>query len=1658
MKKQRLALLIAFIMLFSMNLGTVSAYEPENNTINSSFVNNEHNENKIDTYTTTSPPIALSIKEETAQICKLNISTVLTNNKNKPISEITPISGTNNIFEASTDQANITQIKGTLSGVSESTELTIYDTTNKSYKVATTTGAAEPFALNFDLELKNPLKPFPITNGSSYLKFELKDKDINPEYYYLIINKEFKSKLGYPTEILLKDGKNPENILDDTLFNINEKIKSKAVVINDLKGGDSISAQVFRNIDPPKKPSDKTTRYFNLAQNRIRINEGEAIEFIASNERLGSWNSPALSLKKGINIIQVMSVYSPIQSFGDIEDTNSQFARTYFKSGIWESPIGSIYIINYEGDETPVEPGSDTSIAYIDAIQSITSSNLEGSMYTYNTYLNIDGSSTNHQIAMSKDTPIKNKTTQPFAMIALGIFTKDPAASYEILEDENKPILEKDPRNIPTKIYNGVYTMYADKDGKLQLVDEIKVKVTSADKKQSEIHTIKLSRASNEAGLTNLELVNASLDQAFDSAIQNYYVQPKGSEFTLKATVSQGASLKVNGKVVSLESNVGTINIPSSNKITKLEIIAEDKINSSFYYLITKNADGTIPYLAAGVSDETKALAQNMLDGYTSFAKNDKDFSGLAGYTSNANYWDMYMAVAADKNLLDGAYVYDLKNHQFKQATDYAAVILQLVMLGENPYDFNGRNYVAELKQNGSNHLFANDVWYLMAMKAVGEDCPSDIIQNVKNRALDIDKNSDMDTSAWCISALKGIIPDKDLIVCIEKIKDKQVKTGKYTGLFSPTQISESNGPNFYTIGCILSAINGVGIDAEKEFNVNGKTPLSVIKTDYQNEEGKFTASKTDKYFYASYVKDLIVALGSIKNGEDLFHSYSLTSEKYDSLVASAENMLKDTKGSKELQDSLKSALSEAINAKNSSSNNSLSGLGERYYKLYTSMAAIDSSMKANVKFGSPLDLFNKAIAPLPETASITISHEAAIKNACDVYENLSENYKGKIEKSLISKYRASQSALIKLKGGENTATTFEKILALPDAKIITLNDKSQIVAAKTLYEALNAEQKALIAWSGKTVVAKLTDAEAMLAKLEGNGGKPTADSCTVSFTLIGDSKHGESKHDKFEDWIPAKNFTFNAKTITVGEVFLRALNEAGFEHIGYEKNYISKINGPSGWLGEFDNGKNSGWMYTVNGTHPNIGLRDYIAKDGDVIVWHYTDNYTQEEGSEKWGNKPYAPEASVKDGSVSVNTEATAKTDANGKATANISASDLKDALEKITKSLQDSKEKNALGKLNLNVKADAKATLVQTSLPKEALSEIAKTKNTELTLNTPLGNLTLDTKALESLVKASGGSEVKITIGLADNSKLNDDMKKAVQTSLLDRPIYDLTISSNNQNITTFGDGKLIASVPYTLKENEKAENVVIYHVDETGKLNLIIDSKYIASEKRVEFTTTHLSYYAVGYNENTKKAEDTLNYNFSDIKDGAWYKEAVDYVLKEKLMSGLNANEFGPNKSMTRGMFVTVLGRMSGDLSFDNPDTVNSLSKKAETRFKDIKTRQYYAPYVAWATENNIASGLSENSFAPNEAITREQLAVLLHNYTKQNDKDRATVTENSIAGLNKFKDVSKISPWAKDSMQWAVEKGILAGYNEQLNPKALATRAELASILKKYSELP
>ena len=130
-----------------------------------------------------------------------------------------------------------------------------------------------------------------------------------------------------------------------------------------------------------------------------------------------------------------------------------------------------------------------------------------------------------------------------------------------------------------------------------------------------------------------------------------------------------------------------------------------------------------------------------------------------------------------------------------------------------------------------------------------------------------------------------------------------------------------------------------------------------------------------------------------------------------------------------------------------------------------------------------------------------------------------------------------------------------------------------------------------------------------------------------VTFRLIGDTKHGEEGSDNeavhaYTTWIATGTYTFDGDNVTVGQVFETALKEAGLSYDGMEKNYISAITAPESCGGfelrEKDNGKNSGWMYTVNGVHPSMGMNDWYVSTGDEIIWHYIDDYTTEQADMK--------------------------------------------------------------------------------------------------------------------------------------------------------------------------------------------------------------------------------------------------------------------------------------------------------------------------------------------------------------------------------------------------------------------------------------------------------
>jgi len=155
----------------------------------------------------------------------------------------------------------------------------------------------------------------------------------------------------------------------------------------------------------------------------------------------------------------------------------------------------------------------------------------------------------------------------------------------------------------------------------------------------------------------------------------------------------------------------------------------------------------------------------------------------------------------------------------------------------------------------------------------------------------------------------------------------------------------------------------------------------------------------------------------------------------------------------------------------------------------------------------------------------------------------------------------------------------------------------------------------------------------------------------------------------------------------------------------------------------------------------------------------------------------------------------------------------------------------------------------------------------------------------------------------------------------------------------------------------------------------------------------------------------------------------------------MNGTNSDTFNPTGGITRGMFVAVLYRLSGDTG------------SYTSSFADVPSGKWYENAVAWATQNGIAGGVGNNRFAPDSGITRQQLAVLLYNYAKYKGYDVSIGEDTNILS---YEDALTISDYAYPALQWACGAGIMDGDNEYLRPNAPATRAQVAAMLERFIE--
>jgi len=345
--------------------------------------------------------------------------------------------------------------------------------------------------------------------------------------------------------------------------------------------------------------------------------------------------------------------------------------------------------------------------------------------------------------------------------------------------------------------------------------------------------------------------------------------------------------------------------------------------------------------------------------------------------------------------------------------------------------------------------------------------------------------------------------------------------------------------------------------------------------------------------------------------------------------------------------------------------------------------------------------------------------------------------------------------------------------------------------------------------------------------------------------------------------------------------------------------------------------------------------------------------------------------------------------------------------------------------------------------SIPAEtvkAINEAMEVGGEGLTIKLPNSTVTFSAEALASLAEQTTGTDLKLCVEPAAETKLNEKQQDAI-ANLDVQAVYNVYLISGGKRITDFGSGTAAIEVTYIVKDGQQPGGIVVWYVADTGEKTHVPTT---ATQKTVKWIVTHFSNYVLAYDKTLPEAcmkDDTCPMTtFTDLDKSSWYHDGIHWALENNIMSGYGGGLFGPNDATSRAMIVTMLWRMEGE------PVVNYAM-----RFADVPSDTWYTEAVRWATSEKIVEGYSTDSFGPNDSVTREQLATILYRCAKTKGRGFTGMWAFPLT----FDDASDVSGWANEAMCWMTMQGVIQGTGDnKLSPKGMANRAQVATMLMRY----
>lgn len=595
------------------------------------------------------------------------------------------------------------------------------------------------------------------------------------------------------------------------------------------------------------------------------------------------------------------------------------------------------------------------------------------------------------------------------------------------------------------------------------------------------------------------------------------------------------------------------------------------------------------------------------------------------------------------------------------QATDYSAVILQLVICGENPYDYKGHDYVSELIQyydeNGFWGPFANPIWAGLALEAVGADGYDDTAYVNYSKAQLKNLSRGADLAGWSLILLSSHLEDDSVLEAVntfkEDIKKYQVLEGDNKGMFDTGSLE--GGLVELSTTCVISGLTSLGEDVtSEEWCIDGVNSVDALYSNLIN--GKKVINP-----------QIAVAVGDAYYGDSIFKRITISSNSLLEELEKANSVDLSIYTDKSTQ-VLKTAYKDAIEVSQDEEKMSCNKVGREYFalkKAFENLSEKDtislSVMDNNdIVFKSESVILNGNINDIMlselDNANIiytVLDGQIVSIGECNIEDNFSFNIfvngiRGvediKSGDSVVLKYceTSSEDNLPTILVNESQ----KKLVDSWDIKSVKDNINLPIKGSFDTEIIWSSSNEAMISLNGEvtrlerqnvdveltaTITSSNTSSDTTfkvtVLKKKNGGNSDSGDSeekdIKITFKLIGDTLHKNAEsHNAYETWIGKTKMTLDAGA-TVYDAIKKCLADEELEFKEGSYGYISSIQSPDGyWLSEFDNGPDSGWQYEVSGDRPNKSVRQYILEGGDDVVILYVDSYDEQDETKGAGAK----------------------------------------------------------------------------------------------------------------------------------------------------------------------------------------------------------------------------------------------------------------------------------------------------------------------------------------------------------------------------------------------------------------------------------------------------